>query len=130
PTQGPASPVRARALNAAGFRAIDHAEYTVAFRFHEQALAIWRELQDVPGMVASLHGVADSALWQANSDTARDRYEEGLALARDAGGLVDVALFAFHLGQLWWLRGDLEIAQNHAEQALDVARTAGRTAGS
>jgi DNA-binding CsgD family transcriptional regulator len=127
PTQGLPSPVRARALNAAGFRAIDHAEYAVAYRFHEQALAIWRELQDVPGMVASLHGVADSALWQANSDTARDRYEEGLALGGAAGTPVDVALFAFHLGQLWWLLGDLDTAQKYAQQALDVARAAGST---
>ena len=33
PTDGPPSAVRARALNAAGFRAIDHAEYAVASRF-------------------------------------------------------------------------------------------------
>jgi DNA-binding CsgD family transcriptional regulator len=127
PTQGPASPVRARALNAAGFRAIDHAEYAVAFRFHEQALAIWRELRDVPGMVASLHSVADSALWQANSEAARERYEGGLALAGEAGSPVDVALFAFHLGQLWCVLGDLDTAQKHAEQALDVARAANST---
>jgi hypothetical protein len=68
PTQGPPSYVKARALNAAGFRAIDHAEYAVASTFHEQALAIWRELKGVPGMVTSLHAVADAALWQADAD--------------------------------------------------------------
>jgi predicted ATPase len=107
PTQGPPSAVRARALNAAGFRAIDHAEYAVASRFHEQALAIWREVEDVPGMVASLHGVADAALWQADAATAQGRYEEGLALAGTRGTAIDVALFAFHLGQLWWLQSEL-----------------------
>ena len=127
PTDGPPSAVRARALNAAGFRAIDHAEYAVASRFHEQALAIWRELHDVPGMVASLHGVADSALWQADSELARERYEEGLALAATAGTSVDIALFAFHLGQLWWLLSDLDAAEKYAQQGLDVARAAGST---
>lgn len=127
PTDGPASAIRARALNAAGFRAIDHAEYAVAFRFHEQALAIWRELDDVPGMVASLHGVADSALWQADAELARERYEEGLALAVAAGTSIDIALFAFHLGQLWWLLRDLDAAENYAQQGLDVARAAGST---
>jgi predicted ATPase len=95
PTAAPASAVRATALNAAGFRAIDHAEYAVASRFHEQALAIWRELAGVPGMVASLHGAADAALWQADADTAQALYEEGLALAGTAGTSIDVALFAF-----------------------------------
>jgi predicted ATPase/DNA-binding CsgD family transcriptional regulator len=127
PTDGPPSAVRARALNAAGFRAIDHAEYAVASRFHEQALAIWRELHDVPGMVASLHGVADSALWQADSELARERYEEGLALAATAGTSIDIALFAFHLGQLWWLLSDLDAAEKYAQQGLDVARAAGST---
>src|SRR5205807_1759404 len=84
-------------------------------------------LRDVPGMVASLHGVADSALWQANSDAAREGYEEGLALAVASGSPVDVALFAFHLGQLWWLLGDVDTAHKHAKQALDVARAAGST---
>jgi len=127
PVEGPPSAVRAKALNAAGFRAIDHADYAIASKFHHQALAIWRELDDVPGMVASLHGVADAALWQADADTARARYEEGLALAADAGTPVDTALFAFHLGQLWWLLGELNSAQPYAEQALTVARQAGST---
>jgi predicted ATPase/DNA-binding CsgD family transcriptional regulator len=125
PTLGPPSAVRARALNAAGFRAIDHVEYAVGSRFHEQALAIWRQLVDVPGMVASLHGVADAALWQADVDTAQARYEEGLALAGTAGTSIDVALFAFHLGQLWWLQSEFETAERYAQQALDVARAAG-----
>jgi len=73
PVEGPPSAVRAKALNAAGFRAIDHADYAIASKFHHQALAIWRELDDVPGMVASLHGVADAALWQADADIARAR---------------------------------------------------------
>ncbi len=77
--------------------------------------------------VASLHGVADSALWQADSDTARERYEEGLALAGASGTSIDVALFAFHLGQLWWLLNALDVAEKYARQALDVAREAGST---
>jgi non-specific serine/threonine protein kinase len=36
-------------------------------------------------------------------------------------------LFAFHLGQLWWLLGDLTTALPYAEQALAVARAAGST---
>ena len=48
-------------------------------------------------------------------------------MAGASGSPVDVALFAFHLGQLWWLLGDLDTAQKHAEQALDVARAAGST---
>jgi DNA-binding NarL/FixJ family response regulator len=127
PVAGPPSAVRAKALNAAGFRAIDHADYAIASTFHDQALAIWRELGDVPGMVASLHGVADAALWRADAETARVRYEEGLELAANQGTAVDTALFAFHLGQLWWLLSDVSTAEPYARHALAVAREAGST---
>jgi tetratricopeptide (TPR) repeat protein len=40
---------------------------------------------------------------------------------------VDTALFAFHLGQLWWLLADLDAAEPYAQQALSVAREAGST---
>jgi ATP/maltotriose-dependent transcriptional regulator MalT len=117
--------VRARALNAAGFRATNHAEYGIASDFHDQALSIWRALGDTPGMVASLHGLGDTALWVGEANTARARYEEGLQLARTRGTAEDVALFAFHLGQLWWLEGDLDLGERYGEQALAVARAAG-----
>jgi predicted ATPase/DNA-binding CsgD family transcriptional regulator/transcriptional regulator with XRE-family HTH domain len=121
------SALRARALNAAGFRAIDHGEYDIALTFHEQALSAWRALQDIPGLVASLHGVGDTALWLGDSERARASYEDGLALARATGTPIDVALFAFHLGQLWWLLGDLESAERYGQEALTVARAAGST---
>jgi hypothetical protein len=38
-------------------------EYAVAASFGGHALATWRELEDTPGMVASLHGVGDTTLW-------------------------------------------------------------------
>ena len=117
--------VRARALNAAGFRAIDHGEYDLAVTFHEQALAAWTGLGDTRGTVAALHGLADASLWRGDAAPARARYEEGLALARAAGTADDVALFLFHLGQLWWLEGDPARAQDYGEQALATARAAG-----
>jgi DNA-binding CsgD family transcriptional regulator len=121
------SAVRARALNAAGFRATNHAEYDIASQFHGQALPIWRELGDLPGMVASLHGLGDTALWVGQAHEARAHYEEGLQLARTSGTGEDEALFAFHLGQLWWLEGDVELGEQFGQQALDVARRARST---
>jgi non-specific serine/threonine protein kinase len=121
------SAVRARALNAAGFRATNHAEYGIASEFHDQALKIWRELGDTPGMVASLHGLGDTALWVGEADKARAHYEEGLELARTRGTAEDLALFAFHLGQLWWLEGDLDLGEQYGQEALAVARAAGST---
>jgi non-specific serine/threonine protein kinase len=119
--------VRARALNAAGFRATNHAEYAIASEFHDKAASIWRELRDTPGMVASLHGLGDTALWVGEADQARAHYEEGLELARSRGTAEDVALFAFHLGQLWWLEGDLDLGEQYGQEALAVARAAGST---
>ena len=92
--------LRAKALNAAGFRATDQGEYELAARFHERALETWRRLHDVPGLVTALHGVGDTALWLGKADVAERTYREGLELAQTEGTPTDVALFAFHLGQL------------------------------
>jgi DNA-binding CsgD family transcriptional regulator len=119
--------LRAKALNAAGFRATDHAEYRAAKAFHERALGIWRRLGNTPGLVASLHGVGDTALWQGEVRAARAAYDEGLSIARSQGTLEDVSLFAFHLAQLSWLAGELDAGERFGEEALRVGRDAGST---
>ena len=119
--------VRARALNAAGFRATDHAEYAVAATFHDRALGIWRRLGDTSGLVASLHGVGDTALWQGDVGAARAAYDEGISIARSQGTSEDVSLFAFHLAQLSWLAGELDAGERFGEEALRVGREAGST---
>jgi predicted ATPase/DNA-binding CsgD family transcriptional regulator/DNA-binding XRE family transcriptional regulator len=124
---GPGLAVRARALNAAGFRATDHAEYAVAATFHDRALGIWRRLGDTSGLVASLHGVGDTALWQGDVGAARAAYDEGLSIARSQGTSEDVSLFAFHLAQLSWLAGELDAGERFGEEALRVGREAGST---
>jgi non-specific serine/threonine protein kinase len=119
--------LRAKALNAAGFRATDHGEYAAAGTFHERALSIWRRLVNTPGLVASLHGVGDTALWQGDVPAARAAYDEGLSIARSQGTLEDVSLFAFHLAQLSWLTGELDAGERFGEEALRVGREAGST---
>ena len=119
--------LRAKALNAAGFRATDHAEYGAAATFHERALGIWRRLGNTPGLVASLHGVGDTALWQGDVRAARAAYDEGLSIARSQGTPEDVSLFAFHLAQLSWLVGELDAGELFGEEALRVGREAGST---
>src|SRR5688572_3582798 len=119
--------LRAKALNAAGFRATDHAEYGAANAFHERALGIWRRLGNTPGLVASLHGVGDTALWQGEVRVARAAYDEGLSIARSQGTSEDVSLFAFHLAQLSWLVGELDAGERFGVEALRVGREAGST---
>jgi non-specific serine/threonine protein kinase len=119
--------VRAKALNAAGFRATDHGEYAAAAAFHDRALRSWRRLEGTSGLVASLHGVGDTALWQGEVRAARAAYDEGLSIARSKGTSEDVSLFAFHLAQLSWLSGDLDVGQRFGEEALRVGREAGST---
>lgn len=119
--------LRARALNAAGFRANGQGEYGAAAAFHERALGIWRRLGDAPGLVASLHGVGDTALWQGDVTAARAAYDEGLSIARSHGTPEEVSLFAFHLAQLSWLVGELDDGERLGEEALRVGREAGST---
>ena len=122
-----ATAVRAKALNAAGFRATDHGEYAAAAAFHDRALESWRGLGHTPGLVASLHGVGDTALWQGDVRAARAAYDEGLSIARSKGTSEDVSLFAFHLAQLSWLSGELDAGERFGEEALRVGREAGST---
>jgi predicted ATPase/DNA-binding CsgD family transcriptional regulator/DNA-binding XRE family transcriptional regulator len=116
--------LRAKALNAAGFRATDQGEYPLAARAHARALAIWRARDEVPGQIASLHGVGDTALWMGRDDEARAAYEEALEIASARGTADDVAMVEFHLGQLDWLGGDVVAAEAHARLALEVATAA------
>jgi predicted ATPase/DNA-binding CsgD family transcriptional regulator len=122
-----AAVLRAKVLNAAGFWATDQGEYQLGSTFHERALAVWRQGRDIPGLVASLHGVGDTALWLGNVELAERSYNEGLALGRTDGTPIDIALFAFHLGQLSWLVNRLDAAERYADEALAVAREAGST---
>jgi DNA-binding CsgD family transcriptional regulator/tetratricopeptide (TPR) repeat protein len=119
--------LRAKALNAAGFRATGQGEYAAAGTFHERALGIWRRLGDAPGLVASLHGVGDTALWQGDVGAARAAYDEGLTIARSQGTPEEVSLFAFHLAQLSWLVGELDAGEAFGEEAFRVGREAGST---
>ena len=117
--------VRAKALTSAAFRAIQHGDYATALDLSRQALALWRGLDDALGILAALHGVGDAALWLGDAAAALPAYEEGLARAGAATRTDDTALFAYHLGQLFWVQGDLAAAQAHAERGLAAAREAG-----
>ena len=123
--EGELGSLRARALNAAGFRATDQGEYPLAARAHARALEIWRARDDVPGLIASLHGVGDTALWIGRDADARAAYEEALGIASTRGTGDDVAMVEFHLGQLAWLGGDVATAESHGRLALEVATAAG-----
>jgi len=119
--------LRARALNASGFRATDQGEYAVAAQAHLEALDVWHRLDDVDGLVVSLHGVGDTALWVGDVRRARGAYDQGLDLAKARGTAEQVALFKFHLAQLGWLTGNLDDAETNGQEALAIAETAGST---
>ena len=117
--------VRAKALTAAGFRAIQHGDYATGLELCQQALALWRQLDDAAGIQAALHGVGDAALWLGDAAVSRPAYEEGLERARAARQTEEVALFAYHLGQFCWLQGDFAAGQQYAERGLAAARERG-----
>jgi len=75
----------------------------------------------------ALHGVGDTALWLGKADVAERSYREGLDLAHTEGTPTDVALFAFHLGQLSWLVDRIDDAERYANDALTVARETANT---
>jgi predicted ATPase/transcriptional regulator with XRE-family HTH domain len=89
--------VRAEALNGAGNLAYTQGDYAAARRFHEQSLALRRELADQRGIAGSLNNLGLLASHAGDLTGARALYEEAIAINRAAGNR---AWEAINLGNL------------------------------
>jgi tetratricopeptide (TPR) repeat protein len=94
---------RARVLNATGVLARMQGDYATALAYHEQSLAIRRELGDRLGVAASLNGLGNLAYSQGDYPAARAYYEQSLIIKREtenqtaiAGSLNNLGLVAYH----------------------------------
>jgi predicted ATPase/DNA-binding SARP family transcriptional activator len=119
-----ATPARAKGYAGLGSLAWLRGEYEPCIQWHEQALAINRELGDIPGVGLALVNIAGALIHQTKYEKA-DRYlEESLAVAR---GLQDHLLLTFILmttGELARYRGDYANAQALDEEAYAAATQA------
>jgi predicted ATPase len=89
--EGITAPVRAKALNSAGWLAVWQGEYRRAEALCQESLELYRELHDPPGMASALERLGWIALWLGDAPLATTLLEESLALSRAAGDKVRLA---------------------------------------
>jgi predicted ATPase/DNA-binding CsgD family transcriptional regulator len=125
---GPDAPAadRLRALNGAGTLAWYQTDIVQARQWHEQALALAREVGDRQIEAFSLSNLGAQAAELGEHDQAVASFEAGLALARAIGDC-DTMISALHnLAYASWMRGEYAVAADRFGEALTLAREHGR----
>ena len=114
--------VQAKALIAAATLAYIQGDYERAETLCKESLALYRELEDLPGMAHSLHELGLVSSTRGDIATARSLLAESLALARavDDEQLVSWALL--HQGQVESGQGEYARARALFEESLAIHR--------
>jgi non-specific serine/threonine protein kinase len=116
---------RIRALTGAGTLAWYQTRPEQALAWHEQALALAREVGDRAAEAFALINLSAPATEFGDYELAFARLDAGLTVAR-AVGVTEAASLALHnLACLAWLRGELQTSRQRAEEALGLARAEG-----
>ncbi|MCW3096470.1 MAG: hypothetical protein JWL77_2088 [Chthonomonadaceae bacterium] len=119
---------RAKALNGAGILAWGQGDYPAACAYHEESLAIQREIGDRDGIAKSLNNLGSTAYVQGDHTAARAYFEESLAIQREIGDRPGIAGSLNNLGNVAWLQGDYAAARAYYEEALVINRRIGNRA--
>lgn len=115
---GGATPVRAKALNAAGIIAGMQLEPRQAEALCRESLACYRQLEDTKGIITSLWMLGYIALQISNFALARALEEEALALARNEGNAWGMASALEILASVAYQQGEYERAAALAGEAV------------
>jgi non-specific serine/threonine protein kinase len=115
--------VRAKALTGACELADWQGDYVPAVAAGEQAVAIWRTLDDGPGLAQALMSLS-LALIQVDVERAETIAAESLDLFRSLGDDRHAAAVLDCLGVAAYARGDYAAAAARMEQGLPLARAA------
>jgi class 3 adenylate cyclase/tetratricopeptide (TPR) repeat protein len=111
----------AAALVRAGEMAMRASRFERATNVFERAISLYEAVGDT-------HAAARASGWLASVDAntgrrdeAIDRMERALAVIADDEPDEDLALLLTRLGQSYWFRGNVELASERTEKALDLA---------
>jgi tetratricopeptide (TPR) repeat protein len=112
-------------LTGAGTLAYVQAEYAQAARYHEQALQLYRELNDRQGTAIALNNLAAQLINQGDSVHAYTLFNESLELHRELGDQVGVVNALCNLALVVLHHGDYSRSQALSEEALALSQTLG-----
>jgi predicted ATPase/class 3 adenylate cyclase len=124
-----ATATRAKAIHAAGAMAWRQGDYPVAWKLHEESLAIRRTLGDRSGIAASLNSLGALAYDENDFPAARARYEESLAIRRELGDRWGIAVSLNNLGNVASDQNDYATAHASYEASLALMRELGDPRG-
>ncbi len=116
-----ATPARARAFLGLGTIGWLRGAYDQASAWHEQALALYRDLGDTRGIIMALYNIGVPYFYRGEFEKARLLFEESLTLARRQHDKQWIGLLSNTLGELARYQGDYPRAQALIEQAHALA---------
>ena len=117
--------IRARALMAAGWLAMDLRRHEEARTHFEGSRALYEQLKDDAGVADVLHGLGFLAVREGDYSAAAPLYERSLNLRQQMNDQQQVAWSLAHMARLAHLQGDLSLARTHRERSLRLARRLG-----
>jgi predicted ATPase/class 3 adenylate cyclase len=113
---------RADALTGAGILALMQGDHPAALRFHEESLALQRELGDEGAVSYALNNLANAAIQQGHYAKARELYQETLEISERRGDRHGTGFTLSHLADAVALEGDYEEARGLFERSIAVFR--------
>jgi predicted ATPase len=112
------APIRAKALNGAGWLAFMRSDYERAEESCGAALELYHELGDARGAALSLHRLGQVALRRGSSARARALLEESLALYRQVGDKGGLAYSLMILAGMLDNRHEADLMRSLLEESL------------
>jgi predicted ATPase/DNA-binding SARP family transcriptional activator len=119
------SALRARALYILGMAVFYQGHYHAATRAHEEALSLFRKLDDEASAIRVLNRLGSSAWALGETDRAQRLCREALALSRRLGDKRGEADSLMHLGDVARDVGDLRSAAESLESCIRIMRELG-----
>jgi len=128
-SEGIAAPVRANALIAAANMAVIQNDYEQAEILAAESLALFRQLEDRPGIALSLYLMGSAAWTRGNPAASRSLMEEALAISKEVGDKERVAWSLFTLAMWHHSQGEYALARSQFEESLAMHRELGGKRG-
>ena len=124
PSLGPPA-TRARMLDGAGLLATDQRDHDEAEQLFEQALALWREVDDEAAIAGTLNNLAIVAGVRHQFDRAQELFEQCLATGRKLNDDDRMIASLINLGIVARQQGVTARAIAHYEDVLPICRRTG-----
>ncbi|MGH2617673.1 MAG: ATP-binding protein, partial [Thermomicrobiales bacterium] len=109
--------LRAKALSGLGLILESGGEYTRAKNAYTEALHLYREAGDEPGIAEALDNLGAIAEIEGDLGASESLAEEALALRRALGNKREIAGSLINLGNLAYLKSDIDCAIDYYEEA-------------